>query len=483
VVKNHFGAHGVTSLTFGDRAKIVFGLVHHRLTMAYCRPMNAGEIKCAISEPTPDVLLVVLSGRLDAFGSKIFSESMEKALQSTALAAVIDLKDVPYLSSAGLRVFTILYKKFNERGGTMVLCNLQDYCRGVFEISGMGTLFPMAQTQSEAMTICEARVREKHLFGSWASLETWETPEFKLKVVPGRPQVQGRVEIIGDVKEVLHASITENGIASKAFSETEFSIGCGGLGEDVEDYFPIMGEMITIGGTMVWLPTDGHDTPDFLIPRKSSRTITLRTVFNAKVEGGFNECFLLETTDPDGMSIDSLYRMIFEAAKKRRPDYRGVVSIAGRAEFTEVYGAGIRKSPILRFQPANGKTIVHSSNIAEWFSGDRAPRLRNVTGLLCGIGVDLTADLSHFNSADVDAAFYRHPDNTAGKPHLLHNHAVFFSQQAWREKMLNLNSEIQRTVEEGDFRDMRHLLDQSRINKAFLGISYTQEIHRLACSV
>jgi hypothetical protein len=42
--------------------------------------------------------------------------------------------------------------------------------------------------------------------------------------------------------------------------------------------------------------------------------------------------------------------------------------------------------------------------------------------------------------------------------------------------VVSLTSEIQGVVEEGDFKDMRHLLDQSRVYKAFLGISYTQEI-------
>lgn len=45
-----------------------------------------------------------------------------------------------------------------------------------------------------------------------------------------------------------------------------------------------------------------------------------------------------------------------------------------------------------------------------------------------------------------------------------------------RERMVNLPAEIQEVVENGDFRDMRHLLDQSRVNRAFLGLSYTQEI-------
>ena len=439
--------------------------------------MKPDELQCVSTEAGPGTVLMTVKGRLDGFGSKLFAEAVDKVVRSPeTISVAMDLREVGYLSSAALRVFTVALKKLKERGGTLVVCNLHDYCRDVFEISGLGTMFPIVATQSEALALCLSRAQEKRIASSWESLETLRTPEATIRIVPGSTTAHGTVGILGNVKEVLHADLQEHQIASKIFSETEYSIGCGALGDEVEDYYPIMGEMITIGGTMVWLPTDGNDTPDFLIPRKSSRAVTIRTGFNASIGGGFNEHFLLESTGPEGIAIDQLYKIAFEAAKQRRPDYRGVIGIAGRAEFAAVYGAGIRKSPIRRFRPANGETVLHPANLAEWFSGDSVPRLTNVTGLLCGIGVDLTSDLSAFDPSCVDAAFYRHPDNTAGKPSLLHNHAVFFTQQPMRERLVNLPAEIQEVVENGDFRDMRHLLDQSRVNRAFLGLSYTQEI-------
>jgi anti-anti-sigma factor len=439
--------------------------------------MKTADLQCLVEDKNQGVAVMTVKGRLDTYGAKSFGEAVDKVLGNPATVAVaFDLGEVGYLSSAALRIFTVVLKKLKERNGIVVVCHLHDYCRGVFEISGMISMFPIVQTLAEALSLFEERARENRLAHSWEKLESFETGQARVTVVPGDEGSRGIVEILGDVKEVLHANLAENQIDSKIFSETEYSIGCGALGDKLEDYYPIMGEMITIGGTMVWLPTDGHDTPDFLIPRRSSRAVTIRTGFNASLLGGFDEHFLVQSTSPEGITIDQLYRLIFEAARRRRPNYRGVVGIAGRSEFKEVYGAGIRKSPIRRFQPTNGQTILHPSNIDEWFSGDREARLRNVTGLICGIGVDLTADLSSFDSAHVDRAFYRHPDNTVGKPHLLHNHGVFFTQQLWREKPLNLANEIQVVVDNGDFKDMRHLLDQSKINQAFLGLTYTQEI-------
>lgn len=436
--------------------------------------MSSG-FNCTTSVVEKGIVLLRVAGRLDAFSSKEFGERVSQALADPdVVALVFDLQGVNYLSSAAIRIFTVALKRLHQNNGILILFNLHEYCAQIFEISGLTPMFSIQQTEPEGLAIARSCTRQKELLRSWSSLETIETPLARIRFLPSSPQAKGVVEILGHVKEVLHADVTDKDVASKKFSETEYSIGCGGLGDQLEEYFPIMGEMITIGGTMVWLPTDGNDTPDFLIPRRSSVAVTIRTVFNASILGGFDEVAYMEA--PNGIAIDQLYRTIFDAAKQRRGNFHGVIGIAGRAEFTEVYGAGIRKSPIRRFKPKNNETILHPSNIHEWFSGDREPRLRNVTGLLCGVGIDLTSDLSRFDPACVDAAFYRHPDNTAGKPHLLHNHAVFFTQQPFPEKPVSLTSEIQTVVENGDFIDMRHLLDQSLINRAFIGLSYTQEI-------
>ena len=64
---------------------------------------------------------------------------------------------------------------------------------------------------------------------------------------------------------------------------------------------PLMGEMITLYGSMVWLPTDGNNTPDFLTPLDPDSDVAVYTGFNVTLDGPFNEYFTLETSRPDGM--------------------------------------------------------------------------------------------------------------------------------------------------------------------------------------
>ncbi|MBP1706503.1 MAG: anti-anti-sigma regulatory factor (antagonist of anti-sigma factor), partial [Chloroflexi bacterium] len=41
---------------------------------------------------------------------------------------------------------------------------------------------------------------------------------------------------------------------------------------------------------------------------------------------------------------------------------------------------------------------------------------------------------------------------------------------------LNLDSEIRKIVRQGEFVDMRHLLDTTRITRAIIGVSYISNI-------
>jgi hypothetical protein len=236
--------------------------------------------------------------------------------------------------------------------------------------------------------------------------------------------------------------------------------------------------MITVGGTMVWLPTDGHDTPDFLIPQKDTGQITLRTAFNVVIAGGFNELMWFESRAAEGTSIDTLYRALFDLARQRRPDYRGVIGLAMRAQMGAVWGAGIKRSPIQEHAPTNHEMITHSSNVGQWFDFDATPRHEGATALICGVGADLTSDLSTYEQEEMNAVFYLNPGQVQNTRELLHNHGVLFSPLPFPEQPASLEAEIKRVVDEGDFIDMRHLLDRSCIRQALIGVSYIQSFRR-----
>jgi len=429
------------------------------------------------SERQDDCLVFIPGGRLDAFGAKSFQVCLDEQISEDVMCAVVDMGAVHYLSSAGIRTFVLYYKKFKERGGALFLADLQPYCREVLDVAGMIDQFVVYDSQIEAVAECNLLIREHNLSTHWDALEQHDVACGSFKFFSGSSGACD-IHVLGHVKEVLDASVTEDNISSKRFSETEYSIGLGGLGNKVEDYYGIMGEMMTIGGTMVWLPTDGHDTPDFLIPKADRGQVTLRTAYNVAIAGHFNEYVYFESKDPAGTRVDEIYQAIFALARQRRPDFHGVLGLAFRAQMSAVYGSGVTHSPIKELAPKDGGKIIDPDNVKDWFEFDSEPRHRNVTALLCGVGADMHADLSFYDKTYLEAVFYINPGNKEKPRAMLHNHGVFFSALPLPEHAVSLENEIQHVLDQGDFVDMRHLLDSSTITSAVIGVGYIQHFRK-----
>lgn len=420
-----------------------------------------------------------IEGRLDAFGSREFEARLAAETEEGlgGLVLVLDMSAVEYMSSAAIRVLVPLQQRTEREGGVLLLAGLQPYCLGVLEITGLADSFTVLQSVNEA--VATAYPPDPHsAFESTAGLETIQLPSGTVHLRKAS-ETPGVVEVLGHIEDVLYARVTADDIRSRRFSHAEYSIGLGGLGDRVEDYLHMMGEMITIGGTMVWLPTDGNDTPDFLIPRTDSGAVTLRTAFNVSMSRDFNEVLYFVSREEDGTSMDRLYRDLFDLAKVRRTDFRGGLGLAIRAEMATLFGSGVVKSPVADLAPGDGRMITDPAHFAGWFEVDAEPRHREVTALITGIGVDLTGDLSAYDPEELGAVFYLNPANTVSQIVMLHNHAVVFSPVPMPEQTLDVEGEIRSVVDQGDFIDMRHLLDRSSVRRAVIGMTCIQRFQRL----
>ena len=82
-------------------------------------------------------LTISLSGRLDTVSAP---ELEAEVAQIEADASVIlDLKDLEYISSAGLRVLLVIQKKMNQKG-SFVIRNVNDTVREVLDITGFSDI-------------------------------------------------------------------------------------------------------------------------------------------------------------------------------------------------------------------------------------------------------------------------------------------------------------------------------------------------------
>lgn len=79
-------------------------------------------------------LTVAIEGRLDTLTAPEFEEKLEPELEDTE-KLVLDLAELEYISSAGLRVLLSAMKVMEEQG-EMVLRNVRPDVMDVFEVTG-----------------------------------------------------------------------------------------------------------------------------------------------------------------------------------------------------------------------------------------------------------------------------------------------------------------------------------------------------------
>jgi len=80
-----------------------------------------------------DKAYLILEGQLDAIGAPILEQWMNKS-NVNIKTLVLNMRDLDFVSSAGLRVFAKGQKLMKQRNGQMLFVNVQPQVKKVFDI-------------------------------------------------------------------------------------------------------------------------------------------------------------------------------------------------------------------------------------------------------------------------------------------------------------------------------------------------------------
>jgi anti-anti-sigma factor len=105
----------------------------------------------AIETQVGDNLVIILKGRLDASTAGPVESQLLARIEAGERKVVVDLAEMDYISSAGLRVFLLALKRLTAGGGAIVLCSLQEPVRQIFDIAGFSGLFSIFPSRDEAL--------------------------------------------------------------------------------------------------------------------------------------------------------------------------------------------------------------------------------------------------------------------------------------------------------------------------------------------
>ena len=77
---------------------------------------------------------ISLAGSLDTDTAPQLEARIDESIDSSVTALILDMKDLEFLSSAGLGVIFMTMKVLNSRKGKIMLLNLQPQIKRVFEL-------------------------------------------------------------------------------------------------------------------------------------------------------------------------------------------------------------------------------------------------------------------------------------------------------------------------------------------------------------
>ena len=83
--------------------------------------------------------VLYLAGRLDTSNSSELEKAVNETLETTD-DIELDLSKLEYTSSSGLRVFLLTQKKVSEKGGNLVVSNVNEYIMEIFDITGFSSI-------------------------------------------------------------------------------------------------------------------------------------------------------------------------------------------------------------------------------------------------------------------------------------------------------------------------------------------------------
>jgi len=92
-----------------------------------------------------------VSGRMDAESAPQFEQNCRAWIAEGHTSLVVDLGELAYVSSMGLRSFLNIAKTLQGKGGALRICRLTGLVKQVFEITRLTNVFPVYESAESAL--------------------------------------------------------------------------------------------------------------------------------------------------------------------------------------------------------------------------------------------------------------------------------------------------------------------------------------------
>lgn len=113
-------------------------------------PSGFNQLTMVKRLPESHLRFVPLAGRIDAAAVPAVQKAIRDAAAAGANNIIVDLSDVKFISSSGLRVLLLLVRELRKQGGDIRLCSPRPQVAEVFHLTGFDRIFELYPSREAA---------------------------------------------------------------------------------------------------------------------------------------------------------------------------------------------------------------------------------------------------------------------------------------------------------------------------------------------
>ncbi|HRY31564.1 MAG TPA: STAS domain-containing protein [Bacteroidales bacterium] len=377
-----------------------------------------------------DGICLHITGRIDAYWSQHLDESLDEVLRAGHRNIGLDLLNVNFLSSPGIRILLRYYKLLKQTGGKFYIGKVSVNLANTLKMTGLDSLIMPAEQAASSKGAdqpdmvqddgaCSFRIRQIH---------AEKTPKLYL---------------YGDPDKFREEGYQEADSISLQFDGSIYGAGIGALGESFDDCRERFGELIGLGHAVACLPADRPNSPDYLL--KTGEMIPEVTVlYGFFFEHVFN--FQLQFTCRDEAGT-----LPFGALLEKIREHTGqeTFTLLMLAETSGMVGSVLRKSPA---GPDKPQAIFSFPEIREYFMLTPGPEYAGSLALIAGVAT---------TAGEGEILRFTRPKNEQSGFHV-HFHAAVFQYLPLSRDYTEPDSLIRLLFSRGRLLQVMHLLDDDR---------------------
>jgi anti-anti-sigma factor len=387
-----------------------------------------------------DRIEIQVVGRMDGYWADHLGAALDEVIREGSHKISLDLSEVPFMSSAGIRVLVKCYKQLYALQGVFLIPSASEQVRKVIALSGLKeTLLPIspaaagtpaAPASAAAPPIARQSEQVEKAGGTYEVFTLGAEAKLKARLVGNPALLRG-------------CQFRQENCRGRAFPETAFAVGVGALGDSFADCEGRFGEFLAAAGAVAYLPTDGTNVPDYFVPAQSS-VPEVQVCYAAAFAGPFARMARFEAKKDAGpLGLTPLVEAGLEFAGVRRV---GIVMVA---ETAGLMGAALRRPPTQASSPG---APFEFPEVRRWlsFTAERA----FARSLALVVGIAAQGDAGALGS--VLRPLGRKPD-LAG-----HFHAAAFTYRPVQKGEIDLKDTVRSLFETQSLQGVLHLLGDDR---------------------